>query len=90
MEKSKSLLADRQGEIPPVVWGYAQAARDLGIAPERIQGLDPIPAPTQHLAGRATGGRLADWLPSANNLRKTEAAWHEYLGLLVWRWDYRR
>lgn len=124
--------ADRQGEIPPVAWGYAQAARELGIAPERIQvldtpvdtaqearavravlagdaplilvtsaahlpramrhfravGLDPIPAPTQHLAGRATGGRLADWLPSANNLRKTEAAWHEYLGLLAWRWDH--
>jgi hypothetical protein len=47
-----------------------------------------IPAPTQHLAGRATGGRLADWLPSVNNLRKTEAAWHEYLGLLAWRWDH--
>jgi hypothetical protein len=90
VEKSKSLLADRQGEIPPVVWGYAQAARDLGIAPERIQGLDPIPAPTQNLAGRATGRRLADGLPSANNLRKTEVAWHEYRGLLAWRWDYRR
>ena len=124
--------ADRQGEIPPVAWGYAQAARELGIEPERIQvldtpvdtaqearavravlaggsplilvtsaahlpramrhfqavGLDPIPAPTQHLAGRATGRRLADWLPSASNLRKTEAAWHEYLGLLAWRWDH--
>jgi hypothetical protein len=32
--------ADRQGEIPPVAWGYAQAARELGIAPERIQVLD--------------------------------------------------
>ncbi|HPB74798.1 MAG TPA: ElyC/SanA/YdcF family protein [Chromatiaceae bacterium] len=126
--------ADRQGEIPPVALGYAQAARELGIAPERIQvldtpvdtaqearavravlagdsplilvtsaahlpramrhfqalGLDPIPAPTQHLAGRATGRRLADWLPSASHLRKTEAAWHEYLGLLAWRWDQPR
>lgn len=49
-----------------------------------------IPAPTQNLAGRATGRRLADGLPSANNLRKTEVAWHEYRGLLAWRWDYRR
>ena len=80
--------ADRQGEIPPVAWGYAQAARDLGIAPARPRlvlvtsaahmprallhfqavGLDPIPAPTQHLAGRATGRRLSDWLPSASKI----------------------
>jgi len=51
-------------------------------------GLDPIPAPTQHLAGRASGRRLSDWLPSASNLRKTESALHEYLGLLAWRWDH--
>ena len=128
--------ADRQGEIPPVAWGYAQAARELGIAPARLQvldtpvdtaqearavraalagtgaarprlvlvtsaahmpramlhfqavGLDPLPAPTQHLAGRASGRRLRDWLPSAANLRKTESALHEYLGLLAWRWDH--
>ena len=128
--------ADRRGEIPPVAWGYALAARELGIAPARLQvldtpvdtaqearavraalagtgaarprlvlvtsaahmpramrhfqavGLDPIPAPTQHLAGRATGRRLSDWLPSAGNLRKTESALHEYLGLLAWRWDH--
>ena len=125
--------ADRRGEIPPVAWGYAQAARELGIAPARLRvldtpvdtaqearaalagtgaarprlvlvtsaahmpramrhfqavGLDPIPAPTQHLAGRATGRRLSDWLPSAGNLRKTESALHEYLGLLAWRWDH--
>lgn len=128
--------ANRWGEIPPVAIGYAQAARELGIAPERIRvldkpvdtaqearavrealvgtpalgqrlvlvtsaahmpramrhfqavGLDPIPAPTQHLAGRASGRRLADWLPSAGNLGKTESALHEYLGLVVWRWDH--
>ena len=122
--------------IPPVAWGYAQAARELGIAPARLQvldtpvdtaqearavraalagtgaarprlvlvtsaahmpramrpfqavGLDPLPAPTQHLAGRASGRRLSDWLPSATNLRKTESALHEYLGLLAWRWDH--
>lgn len=128
--------SDRGGEIPPVAIGYAQAARELGIAPERIRvldkpvdtaqearavrealvgtpalgqrlalvtsaahmpramqhfqavGLDPIPAPTHHLAGRASGRRLADWLPSAGNLRKTESALHEYLGLVIWRWDH--
>ncbi|NCC30495.1 MAG: hypothetical protein EOM24_00555 [Chloroflexia bacterium] len=128
--------ASRSGDILPVAWGYAQAARELGIAPERIQmldtpvdtaqearavqaalsgsspvgsplilvtsaahmpramlhfqaeGLDPTPAPTQHKAGRTTGRRLADWLPFAGNLRKTEAAWHEYLGLLAWRLDH--
>ena len=38
--------------------------------------------------GRRRLRRLADWLPSANNLRKTELAIHEYLGLLAWRWDH--
>ena len=51
-------------------------------------GLDPLPAPTQHLAARASGRRLSDWLPSASKLRKTESALHEYLGLLAWRWDH--
>jgi hypothetical protein len=58
--------------------GYGAAARRAASTP----------APTQHLAGRATGRRLSDWLPSASNLRKTESALHEYLGLLAWRWDH--
>ena len=46
-------------------------------------GLDPIPAPTQHLTGRSQRHSLLDWLPSSGDLEKTEQAWHEYLGLLA-------
>lgn len=46
-------------------------------------GLDPIPAPTEHLTGRSRPNRLTSWLPSSGNLGKTERAWHEYLGLLA-------
>jgi uncharacterized SAM-binding protein YcdF (DUF218 family) len=53
-------------------------------------GLDPIPAPTQHLTGRGRPTSLLGWLPSSNSLRKSETAWHEYLGLLAWRWDHPR
>jgi len=46
-------------------------------------GLDPIPAPTHHLTERLKREWLEYWLPSADHLRKTERAWHEYLGLLA-------
>jgi hypothetical protein len=39
--------------------------------------------PSQHLAGRATGRRLTDCLPSTSHLRKTESPLHEYLGLAL-------
>ncbi len=53
-------------------------------------GLDPIPAPTQYLTGRGRPTSLLGWLPSSQSLRKSETAWHEYLGLLAWRWDHPR
>jgi len=47
------------------------------------EGLAPLPAPTAHLTG--SGFELRDWrfmlVPCALGLAKTEAAWHEYLGL---------
>ena len=46
--------ADRRGEIPPVAWGYAQAARELGIAPARLQVLDtPVDTAQEARAVRA-------------------------------------
>ncbi|RKT45586.1 ElyC/SanA/YdcF family protein [Thiocapsa rosea] len=118
---------------PPVASGYAQAARELGIADARILTLDsaldtaqeayavdaaigpgrrillvtsaahmpramrhfervglaPIAAPTQHLTGRYEKRTLLSWLPSSGNLRKTERALHEYLGLLALELDHR-
>jgi uncharacterized SAM-binding protein YcdF (DUF218 family) len=122
----------RNPERPPSAWGYAQAARDMGVPAERILvldtpldtaqeayavrdalgtgerlvlvtsaahmpralrhfqavGLDPIPAPTQYLSGRGPRTSLLSWLPTAENLVKSERAWYEYLGLLAWRWDH--
>lgn len=51
-------------------------------------GLDPIPAPTQHLTGRLKREWLEFWIPSADHLRKTERAVYEYLGLLALEWDH--
>ncbi|NCA72210.1 MAG: hypothetical protein EOM91_19480 [Sphingobacteriia bacterium] len=55
---------------------------------ERV-GLAPIAAPTQHLTGRYEELSLLSWLPSSGNLRKTERALHEYLGLLALELDHR-
>jgi uncharacterized SAM-binding protein YcdF (DUF218 family) len=52
------------------------------IAEFQRQGLEPVAAPTAH---RATPQRFAlpgDFAPEADNLRTTEAAWHEFLGRL--------
>lgn len=48
-------------------------------------GLQPIPAPTNHIikcAGKDCG---AKWWPSAGNISKMERAIHEYAGLLYYR-----
>lgn len=52
-------------------------------------GLQPIPAPTGFKTGGERARTLSYWLPSAGNLRKTERAVHEYLGLLALELDHR-
>jgi uncharacterized SAM-binding protein YcdF (DUF218 family) len=47
------------------------------------QGLDPLPAPTDHKL-RVHGGGLG-WLPSPSGLALSQEALHEYLGL-AWAW----
>jgi len=49
----------------------------------RKQGMNPIPAPTEHLVKKRQKVSPGMFFPSANNLRKTERAFYEYLGL-VW------
>ena len=51
-------------------------------------GLAPVAAPTHYLADRTEGLALAYWLPSARELRKTERAIYETLGLLAIRWEH--
>ncbi|MCC5863277.1 MAG: YdcF family protein [Gammaproteobacteria bacterium] len=51
-------------------------------------GLAPVAAPMHFLSGRLPPRRLAYWVPSAENLRKTERAVYERLGLLALEWDH--
>lgn len=52
------------------------------VAAFKSQGLEPLPAPTAHRAIPQQFARPGDFAPSADDLRTTEAAWHEYLGRL--------
>ena len=52
------------------------------IAYFRSEGLDPLPAPTAHRALPERFALPGDFAPQADDLRTTEAAWHEYLGRL--------
>jgi len=55
------------------------------LAAFRHEGLDPIPAPTAHRATPRHFDLPTDFAPSADDLRTTEAAWHEFLGR-AWAW----
>ncbi|AHF00002.1 YdcF family protein [Thioalkalivibrio paradoxus] len=51
--------------------------------------LAPIAAPTGFKTGSERVRTLAYWVPSAGNLRTTERAVHETLGLLALELDHR-
>ncbi len=53
-----------------------------------VAGLAPVAAPTHYLANRTEGFGLAYWVPSAPELRKTERALYEALGLLAIQWEH--
>ncbi|WP_346795504.1 ElyC/SanA/YdcF family protein [Halomonas sp. Bachu 37] len=53
-----------------------------------VAGLAPVAAPTHYLASRTESSRLAYWVPSAHELRKTERAIYEALGLLAIYWEH--
>ncbi len=50
------------------------------VALFRAQGLDPIAAPTGHLAAESQGLDVLDLVPDAEVLARTRFAWHEVLG----------
>lgn len=45
-------------------------------------GLNPIAAPTNHILKYGKSYNILNWLPSAKNITKTDAAMHEFVGLL--------
>ena len=67
------LLVSSASHLPRAVKIFEQA------------GVAVIPAPTGHRAIARDLNRPGDFAPSAESLRTTEAAWHEYLGRL-WLW----
>jgi uncharacterized SAM-binding protein YcdF (DUF218 family) len=46
----------------------------------RARGLDPVPAPTAHLAGESGAFDALALVPDADNLLRSRFAWHEILG----------
>jgi uncharacterized SAM-binding protein YcdF (DUF218 family) len=53
------------------------------LAAMRNQGLDPIPAPTDHRMPRDI--RRAEWVPRPDGLTASDLAFHEYFGVLWYR-----
>lgn len=51
----------------------------------RKAGLDPIAAPSNHLVKKSKQPIPWYWLPSSENIRKMEAAIHEYIGLIWYK-----
>ena len=49
----------------------------------RKAGLNPLPAPTNHLIKKGKHRDFWGWVPSTGNIEKMESAVHEYVGL-VW------
>lgn len=52
-----------------------------------LEGLAPVAAPTHYLSMQEENFGLAYWIPSARELRKTERAIYEALGLLAIQWE---
>ena len=46
----------------------------------RARGLDPIPAPTGHLAKTSQGFSALGLVPNEGSLGRTRTAWYEFLG----------
>ena len=49
----------------------------------RKAGLNPLPAPTNHLIKKGKHTDFWSWFPSSGNIRKMESAFHEYVGLML-------
>jgi uncharacterized SAM-binding protein YcdF (DUF218 family) len=48
-------------------------------------GVDPVPAPTNHIIKRGSAKSPFTWMPSSENIRNLDAAVHEYAGLLWYK-----
>lgn len=63
-----------------LVTSAAHMQRSVQLFEKR--GLQPIPAPTDHLYKHSESKNLFRWIPYAYNIRKMESAMHECIGIL--------
>jgi uncharacterized SAM-binding protein YcdF (DUF218 family) len=66
-----------------LVTSAAHMPRSMALFNQR--GLNPIPAPTDYLAGAAQTPAPGSYFPGIGSLGRTQTAVHEYLGL-AWSW----
>lgn len=76
-------VRDALGAEARIVLVTSASHMPRAMAHFQAAGLDPLPAPTHYLAGRVDPDQLAYWLPSADDLRKTERAVYEWLGRMA-------
>ncbi|WP_027962053.1 ElyC/SanA/YdcF family protein [Halomonas halodenitrificans] len=75
-EGSRVVVVTSASHMPRAMYHFRQA------------GLEPLAAPTHYLARHQRTGQLQEWVPSASELRKTERALYETLGLLAVGWEH--
>ncbi|MDR5903036.1 ElyC/SanA/YdcF family protein [Halomonas icarae] len=80
-----SAVREALGEGARVVLVTSASHMPRAMAHFRAVGLAPVAAPTHYLANGEPAESVADWVPSASHLRKTERALYEAMG----RWALR-
>ena len=81
-------VRDTLGEGARVVLVTSASHMPRSMSHFRQAGLDPLAAPTHYLSSHPEAGQGGSWVPSASNLRKTERAMYETLGLLAIGWEH--
>lgn len=76
-------VRDLLGTKQPFILVTSAAHMPRAIRHFKVEGLNPVPAPTRYRSLREDRFRLRYWVPSARQLRKTERALYEYMGMLA-------
>lgn len=77
-EEAEYLASLLEGHRFALVTSATHMSRAVGIFSAR--GLEPVPAPTGHLAKEPQGADLRRFIPGGESLNRTRAAWYEFLG----------
>jgi len=72
-DSAQLILVTNAVHMPRAMYSFRQA------------GLDPIPAPTNHLLKKGSERNFRSWIPTAGNISKMGNAIHEYVGMLWYK-----